>query len=245
MKEKILKILRETEIFKNVEIIFAVESGSRSWGFESANSDYDVRGVFVRPVKDYVGLENKSDQINLVIDDIDIELWDVRKFCKLLISSNPQVGEWLNSEIIYKDSDYLNHFREIFKAGFSAYKLKKHYVSMARSNYEKYIRGQISCSLKKYAYVLRAIACVDFLEQYEIVPPIRWNRVASMMHDAEACSFFLEVVEMKQSGEEVKGPQNESVNRYIESYFTKKFDESEDTMSEEQVEHILLKIIMG
>ena len=42
-------IFREFEIENehNVKILFAVESGSRVWGMDSPDSDYDIRGVFV------------------------------------------------------------------------------------------------------------------------------------------------------------------------------------------------------
>ena len=40
MKEIIQKKLEEIEKQEHVKIILAVESGSRAWGFESADSDY-------------------------------------------------------------------------------------------------------------------------------------------------------------------------------------------------------------
>ena len=43
---------------ENIRIIYACESGSRAWGFASPDSDYDVRFVFVRPVQDYLRVDN-------------------------------------------------------------------------------------------------------------------------------------------------------------------------------------------
>jgi predicted nucleotidyltransferase len=41
IKQKLLEIEKE----HNVKILYAVESGSRAWGFESLDSDYDVRFI--------------------------------------------------------------------------------------------------------------------------------------------------------------------------------------------------------
>ncbi|MFH1566022.1 MAG: nucleotidyltransferase domain-containing protein, partial [bacterium] len=43
MKNKILPKLKWIEKKYNVKIAWAIESGSRAWGFESEDSDYDVR----------------------------------------------------------------------------------------------------------------------------------------------------------------------------------------------------------
>ncbi len=43
MERQIQKELRKIEEKEGVRILFAVESGSRAWGFASPDSDYDVR----------------------------------------------------------------------------------------------------------------------------------------------------------------------------------------------------------
>lgn len=48
MEKIILEKIKEIEEKENVRIIMAIESGSRAWGFESPDSDYDVRFVYVR-----------------------------------------------------------------------------------------------------------------------------------------------------------------------------------------------------
>ena len=37
----------------HVKVIYAIECGSRLWGFSAANSDYDVRFVYVKPKEEY------------------------------------------------------------------------------------------------------------------------------------------------------------------------------------------------
>ena len=61
MKDKILKKLKEIEIEKGVEILYAVESGSRAWGFASPDSDYDIRFIYKRKLNDYLRIESSDD----------------------------------------------------------------------------------------------------------------------------------------------------------------------------------------
>lgn len=42
MTEEIKKELLRLEIQHDIKILYAVESGSRAWGFASTNSDWDV-----------------------------------------------------------------------------------------------------------------------------------------------------------------------------------------------------------
>ena len=37
----------------NVRVLYAVESGSRAWGFASRDSDYDVRFIYLHPFEWY------------------------------------------------------------------------------------------------------------------------------------------------------------------------------------------------
>ena len=97
-----------------VEILLAVESGSRAWGFASTDSDYDVRFVYMRPVREYLRLDKVRDVIDWRLDDdLDIVGWDVFKFLGLLVKSNPTAFEWLGSKIVYMEDDRFQSVRNV------------------------------------------------------------------------------------------------------------------------------------
>ena len=81
-----------TEAKYKVKILMAIESGSRAWGFASPNSDYDVRFIYVNKPEWYlaVDLEDKRDVIEYpIVDDIDLNGWDVRKALKGISKNCP------------------------------------------------------------------------------------------------------------------------------------------------------------
>jgi len=54
----------ETLAQKNrVKLLFGIESGSRAWGFPSADSDYDVRFVYRCTMDDYLSVTDRRDVI--------------------------------------------------------------------------------------------------------------------------------------------------------------------------------------
>ena len=65
-------------------------------GFESVDSDYDVRFVYVREPKWYlsVDLEKRRDVLEEPMEDeLDVCGWDLRRH-QLLGKSNPSLYEW-------------------------------------------------------------------------------------------------------------------------------------------------------
>jgi len=78
VKSQILAQLSDIEAIENVRIVYACESGSRAWGFPSADSDYDVRFLYVRPVEWYLSIDVQRDVIERPVqDELDISGWDL------------------------------------------------------------------------------------------------------------------------------------------------------------------------
>ena len=97
--QTVRSLLHDLEERRQIKILFAVESGSRAWRIESADSDYDVRFVYCRPLKDYVSLARPDDVINAAFDQklapctahdalYDLCGFDIFKFLRLLAKSN-------------------------------------------------------------------------------------------------------------------------------------------------------------
>ena len=63
MEETIRFHLKEIEASENIRVVYACESGSRAWGFPSADSDYDVRFLYARPAAWYLSIDEKRDVI--------------------------------------------------------------------------------------------------------------------------------------------------------------------------------------
>jgi predicted nucleotidyltransferase len=104
VRAEIMVRLGNAEREHGVRILLAVESGSRAWGFHSPNSDYDVRFIYMRDPDWYhaVDLEERRDVIEYpIVDDIDLNGWDLRKALRLYWKSNPAFVEWIQSPIMY------------------------------------------------------------------------------------------------------------------------------------------------
>ncbi len=70
MTKKIQEKLTEIEENENVKILLAIESGSCAWGFASPDSDYDVRFIYVRPLEEYLRLDEVKDVIEWQLDEV-------------------------------------------------------------------------------------------------------------------------------------------------------------------------------
>src|SRR5271155_5641450 len=95
--------LSEIENEKGMRILFAVESGSRAWGFAGADSDHDVRFVYALREQEYLKLEPPKDTYEFMEGDLDLSGWEIRKALKLMLNGNFTIREWLQSPIVYAD----------------------------------------------------------------------------------------------------------------------------------------------
>lgn len=203
----ILSELRGIETRDNVRILFAVESGSRAWGFHSPDSDFDVRFVYARHPDWYLSLTPGRDVIELpLIGDDDINGWDIRKALELALKPNPVLLEWLSSPIKYL-------WREAICADIRTFtqtiahepRTRHHYMRMTEIQ-----RGDSNdIKLKRYFYALRAAMALRWIETRTDLPPMNFQELmAGVEINANLTAEIMRLLDIKRSATELgTGPR--------------------------------------
>ncbi len=168
MQAHIRALLDEIADEEGATILFAVESGSRAWGFHSPDSDYDVRFVYARPVDWHLSLARKRDVIERPIDgDMDLSGWELGKALRLAMGSNAVIAEWLQSPIVYAEVDGVREALTAFCAGaLDRAAISWHYLALLRRQHDRARNEDGGVRLKRYFYALRPALA------------LRWMRLA-------------------------------------------------------------------
>ncbi|MFE5408365.1 DNA polymerase beta superfamily protein [Microbacterium sp. NPDC056569] len=153
-----------------VRIPWAIESGSRAWGFPSPDSDYDCRFLFVGPRERYLTLWPMRDVIETPLDEVfDVNGWDLPKALTLMARGNATPIEWLRSPIVYGgDTAFRDELLAYAAAVVERGAMARHYLHVAR-------RQQAGAqTLKRFFYVLRPAAALRWLADHpdDALPPM-------------------------------------------------------------------------
>jgi uncharacterized protein len=203
---------------QDVRVLFAVESGSRAWGFPSVDSDYDVRFVYIHRPDWYLQISEGRDVIEYPInDDLDISGWDIRKAFRLFRKSNPALLEWLRSPVVYAEtSEFIGRVRALQTNYFSVTGALHHYLSMTKSNYLGYLLGD-RVRVKKYFYALRPMLACRWIETHGTVPPMEFETLLEDgLPDGPLKADIQDLLIRKRQGAELgDGPQMPRLNEFL------------------------------
>jgi len=219
--EEVQAALSRIEREQSCLICLAVESGSRAWGFESTDSDYDVRFVYLRPWDWYLStnLEERRDVIELpVSDQLDVSGWDLRKALRLLRKSNPPLLEWLRSPLLYREHPSIaSNLRQLAPQFYSPRACFHHYLHMAEGNFREYLRGE-TVWRKKYFYVLRPLLAMRWIENDLGPVPMEFSRLVETVKSARLLEDIHQLLADKRAGAELdEGPRIASISDFIEA----------------------------
>lgn len=212
----VLEELKKVETEKGVRILYATESGSRSWGLASPDSDYDVRFVYVRPLEDYLRVEDLKDTIEWKLDEVlDINGWDLKKFMRLCAAGNVTPFEWMNSPITYFAAPEWNEITDVCKEYFSEKSSVNHYCGLATNTWFTHLTGD-SVKDKKYFYALRPLFCAMYIEKYHAAPPMLFSELMKMEMDPELREAIDALLERKKASvEKAENPHIPPIREFI------------------------------
>ena len=220
MQDIITRKLKEIEAEHDVRILWAIESGSRSWGFESPDSDYDVRFIYVNKPEWYLSIQEKRDVIELPVNEVlDISGWDLRKTLRLFKKSNPVLIEWLVSPFIYlQHGCFKERLLESAGDSFSRKACAYHYLRMAENNYRRYVQPRDPVNLKKYFYVLRPLLNIFWLKENNSIPPMRFMETLEQVSIPDSVrDAITDLLEQKKKTSEIgSGAHIPVLDAYIE-----------------------------
>lgn len=175
MREEIIARINVLEAEEEVKVLFAVESGSRAWGFHSPDSDYDVRFVYARPPEWHYRLGKKRDVIEYPIDDeLDISGWELSKALSLALGSNAVVAEWLQSPIVYKADDHaVDALTKFAKRALQRKSVTWHYVSLTKRQAKRSRDSDGKLRIKRWFYMLRPALALRWIRlNDQAMPPM-------------------------------------------------------------------------
>ena len=173
MNKAIPEYLKAIEKDQDVKILLAVESGSRAWGFESKDSDWDVRFIYVHKPQWYFKVDEQRDVIEHVFEgQVDMVGWELRKALSLLKRSNPSLLEWFNAPIkYYVNEAFAKRIHKVEKVYFNPVKTMYHYNHIYNKHNERYLKHE-GYSIKVFLYYLRGILACKWIEKNLTLPPV-------------------------------------------------------------------------
>ncbi len=203
MEKKIQDFIDQIEKKHQIQIKYAIESGSRAWGFPSPDSDYDIRFVYCKPTNAYFSLEEGTDTITEMPSKLlDGAGWDIKKFLRHIYRSNAVLFEWLHSPIIYRQDDtFVKDLRAMALNYFNPKRVIHHYLGIATGMWKREFSGE-AVKIKKYFYVLRPILAAKWVAEYKSPPPVEFDRLLPLVNTPHVLLEIKSLLVKKANAEE-------------------------------------------
>ncbi len=179
-RSAILLRLENIQREHDVRVLFAIESGSRAWGFPSPDSDFDVRFVYVHTEDWYLSILPERDVIEEpLVDDWDVNGWDLKKAIGLLLKPNPVLLEWMSSPVHYLwDAGAVQALKAFADKRITPESCISHYYHLGKRQWDRNIEGQDQVNLKKYFYVLRPVLALRWVRMNpDSLPPMNFQEL--------------------------------------------------------------------
>jgi predicted nucleotidyltransferase len=159
---------------KGPEPVFATISGAHLYGFASPDSDVDLRGAFLLPASEMLGLHPPAETITIedkTIIDLDWVAHDIRKFARLMTNHNGYVLEQLFSPLVVLSTPAHQELLELGK-GCVTKPTVRHYQGFAKGRRKRLAEPEPTVKHLLYAYRV-LLTGVHLMQTGEVVANIQ------------------------------------------------------------------------
>jgi len=141
------------------EPLFVTVSGADIYGFPSPDSDVDLRGCHMLPLKEIVGLAMPNETVDYsTIDngtEVDLVSHDVGKYFRLLVKNNGYVLEQIFSPLVVSGQEFLDVLKPI--AGRCITKHHYHHYRGFYASRRKLLEKETAKKAKSLLYAYRVL----------------------------------------------------------------------------------------
>ena len=216
------------EITKNqpYPLLFATVSGAHLYGFPSANSDYDLRGVHILPKEECLSLKKEQETIEVMEEkelELDLVTHDVKKFFLLLLRPNGYVLEQLLSPLIVhqiKEHEELKANAHLFITSHHAH----HYLGFSKSQWRLFEK-ESPHRIKPLLYVFRTLLTGIHLMEEGVIEA---NLIK--LNEKYGLTYLNELIEAKTNGAEKETLPTSDIGNYQSEFdrLTKELEDKRD-----------------
>lgn len=140
-------------------LLFVTISGAHLYGFSSADSDYDLRGTHVLPIRAVAGLSKPQDTIEYSGDrdgmELDLVTHDIKKFFLLMLKRNGYVLEQLYSPLVLHTTPEHDELKRIAHGCITRHHAH-HYIGFAKNQWALFEKDEPR-RIKPLLYVYRVL----------------------------------------------------------------------------------------
>lgn len=180
-------------------LLFATISGAHLYGFPSPDSDYDLRGVHLLPLREVIGLRTGQETIERsgIFDDLEIDLvtHDAKKFFGLMLNKNGYVMEQVFSPLIVFTTPEHQELKDIASLCLTRHHAH-HYLGFAATQW-KLFQKENPPKVKPLLYVYRVL-----LTGINLMRTGRIEANLVNLNETFRLSYLPDLIDRKTSGKE-------------------------------------------
>jgi len=231
IKKSIINKLSNIEQLHNVKILLAIESGSRGWGFAAANADYDCRFIYAHKTEKYLSILEMDEFIDYELNEtFDIRGYDLKRVLKYIMKSQATINEWLSSNVIYiNNGPVTKKLSKLAADFFNPIPVSYHYLSLAKKMLAE-ITVADEAKIKKYFYILRPIANLNYIQQYGKMPYMEYDKTLGATTPPSGVATAIQALKKQKAAllEHDKIPQH----MFLIDYFNSEISRFESVLKE-------------